>query len=129
MGFRVSANYGNRTCQSLSPVVFLETATGGTWMSFAGQHKLLDDLGWSILEVLQREARVSFSELGRRVGLSTPAVTERVRRMEEAGIITGYHAAVDPSKAGFPIVVYMRLAISGGGQHGQPCHSGGQAHA
>jgi len=83
-------------------------------MSFATPHKLLDDLGWSILEVLQRDARVSFSELGRRVGLSTPAVTERVRRMEEVGIITGYHASVDPSKAGFPIVVYMRLAIAGG---------------
>jgi Lrp/AsnC family transcriptional regulator, leucine-responsive regulatory protein len=83
-------------------------------MSFTGRHKLLDELGWSILEVLQQDARVSFAELGRRVGLSTPAITERVRRMEEAGIITGYHAAVDPSNAGFPIVVYMRLAISGG---------------
>jgi Lrp/AsnC family leucine-responsive transcriptional regulator len=83
-------------------------------MSFAGRHKLLDDLGWGILEVLQEDARVSITELGRRVGLSTPAVAERVRRMEEAGIITGYHASVDPSKAGFPIVVYMRLAISGG---------------
>jgi Lrp/AsnC family leucine-responsive transcriptional regulator len=83
-------------------------------MSFANPHKLLDDLGWSILELLQRNARLSFAELGRRVGLSTPAITERVRRMEEAGIITGYHASVDPSKAGFPIVVYMRLAISGG---------------
>ena len=83
-------------------------------MSFAGQHKLLDDLGWRILDELQREARISFSELGRRIGLSTPAVTERVRRMEETGIITGYHASVDASKAGFPIVVYVRLAISGG---------------
>ncbi len=83
-------------------------------MSFANPHKLLDDLGWNILDLLQQNARLSCAELGRRVGLSTPAVTERVRRMEEAGIITGYHASVDPSKAGFPIVVYMRLAISGG---------------
>lgn len=83
-------------------------------MSFAGQHKLLDELGWDILALLQQSARLSFSEIGRQVGLSTPAVTERVRRMEEAGIITGYHAKVDASKAGFPIVVYMRLAISGG---------------
>lgn len=83
-------------------------------MSFPTRHKLLDDLGWRILEVLQGDARVSFSELGRRIGLSTPAVTERVRRMEDAGIITGYHATIDPGKAGFPIVVYMRLAISGG---------------
>ena len=83
-------------------------------MSFPAPHKLLDDLGWSLLELLQQNARLSFSELGRRVGLSTPAVAERIRRMEEAGIITGYHASVDASKAGFPIMVYMRLAISGG---------------
>ena len=83
-------------------------------MSFANPQKLLDAIGWNILDRLQENARMSFSELGRRVGLSTPAITERVRRMEEAGIITGYHASVDASKAGFPIVVYMRLAISGG---------------
>jgi Lrp/AsnC family transcriptional regulator, leucine-responsive regulatory protein len=83
-------------------------------VSFANPQKLLDDLGWSILDLLQQDARISFSELGRRIGLSTPAVTERVRRMEEAGIITGYHASVNPAKAGFPLVVYMRLAISGG---------------
>lgn len=76
--------------------------------------KLLDPIGWQILQHLQENARISHSELGRRVGLSTPAAAERVRRMEEAGIITGYHATVDPTKAGFPIVVYMRLAVSGG---------------
>jgi hypothetical protein len=51
--------------------------------------KLLDRIGWRIRE-LQQDARIQFVELGRRVGLSTPAVIERVRRMEEAGIITGY---------------------------------------
>jgi Lrp/AsnC family leucine-responsive transcriptional regulator len=54
--------------------------------------KLLDDTGWQLLQALQDDARLSFAELGRRVGLSPPAVTERVRRMEEAGIITGYCA-------------------------------------
>ena len=49
--------------------------------------KLMDDVGWNILQELQTDARISYSELGRRVGLSSPAVTERVRRMEEAGII------------------------------------------
>ena len=77
-------------------------------------HKLLDAIGWKILEELQNNARISFAELGRRVGLSTPAVTERVRRMEEANIIVGYHATIDPAKAGYPIVVYMRLSIAGG---------------
>jgi Lrp/AsnC family transcriptional regulator, leucine-responsive regulatory protein len=76
--------------------------------------KLLDSIGWRILGELQENARISHSELGRRVGLSTPAAAERVRRMEETGIITGYHASVDPTKAGFPIVVYMRLAVAGG---------------
>lgn len=80
----------------------------------ADPDKLLDSIGWQILRELQENARISHSELGRRVGLSTPATAERVWRMEEAGIITGYHARVDPTKAGFPIVVYMRLAVSGG---------------
>jgi Lrp/AsnC family leucine-responsive transcriptional regulator len=75
--------------------------------------KLLDDIGWHILHELQANARISFAELGRRVGLSIPAVTERVRRMEEAEIITGYHAAVAPEKVGFPIQAFIRMSISG----------------
>ena len=76
--------------------------------------KLLDGIGWAIVELLQEDARLSLSEVGRRVGLSTPAVTERVRKLEEAGIITGYHASVSPQKAGFPLVVSMRLSVTGG---------------
>lgn len=75
--------------------------------------KLLDDVGWKLIECLQTEGRVSFAELGRRVGLSTPAVTERVRRLEEAGIITGYHAAVDTTRLGYPIAALVRLAVAG----------------
>ncbi len=61
---------------------------------------LLDSLGKKILKELSQNGRISFSELGRKVGLSSPAVTERVRKMEEAGIIKGYHAAIDlPDKA------------------------------
>ena len=74
----------------------------------------LDPIAWKILESLQRNARLSFAELGRKVGLSTPAVSERVRRMEEAGIITGYHASLNMSKLGVPIRVIMRLTIPGG---------------
>jgi Lrp/AsnC family transcriptional regulator, leucine-responsive regulatory protein len=47
--------------------------------------KLLDDAGWNMLDELQRNARVSFAELGRRVGLITPAVLERVHKMEASG--------------------------------------------
>ena len=57
---------------------------------------------------------MSFAELGRKVGLSTPAVAERVRRLEEAGVITGYHAALDLAKLGVPIRVLVRLTIPGG---------------
>lgn len=71
--------------------------------------KLLDDVGWRILVELQEDGRVPFAELGRRVGLSTPAVIERVRRLEEAGIIKGYHAEVDPAKIGRGIVAIIRL--------------------
>ena len=74
----------------------------------------LDAIGWKILESLQQNARLSFAELGRKIGLSTPAVAERVRRLEEAGIITGYHAALDMAKLGVPIRVLVRLTIHGG---------------
>ena len=74
----------------------------------------LDAIAWKILEGLQQNARQSFAELGRKVGLSTPAVAERVRRLEEAGVITGYHAAVNTAKLGIPIRVLVRLTIHGG---------------
>ncbi|GAC1417206.1 MAG: Lrp/AsnC family transcriptional regulator [Acidobacteriaceae bacterium] len=74
----------------------------------------LDAIGWKILEGLQQNARQSFAELGRRVGLSTPAVAERVHRLEESGVITGYHASLNISKIGVPIRVLVRLTIPGG---------------
>src|SRR5579862_9944010 len=74
----------------------------------------LDTIAWKIVENLQNDARMSFAELGRNVGLSTPAVAERVRRLEEAGVITGYHASVNMAKLGVPIHVLMRLTIHGG---------------
>ena len=51
-----------------------------------------------ILSELQSDGRITMAELGRRVGLSQPAVTERVRKLETSGVITGYHAAVDPGR-------------------------------
>ena len=74
----------------------------------------LDAIAWRILECLQSNARMSFAELGRKVGLSTPAVAERVHRLEEAGVITGYHATLDLAKLGLPIRVLVRLTIPGG---------------
>lgn len=73
--------------------------------------KLLDDTGRQILRILQEDGRISFNELGRRVGLSSPAVAERVRRMEESGIILGYRAVIDQARVGYPITAIIRLSI------------------
>jgi Lrp/AsnC family leucine-responsive transcriptional regulator len=78
-------------------------------MAIQEQGRLLDDIGRRIIAELQRDARLSYAALGRRVHLSTPAVAERVRRMEEAGIITGYHAAINPAAVGLPIRAIIRL--------------------
>ena len=71
---------------------------------------MLDDVGWRILAALQADARLSFSELGRRVGLSPPAAAERVRRLEDAGIITAYRAELDPEKLGFAVSAIIRVS-------------------
>ncbi|MCB9076676.1 MAG: Lrp/AsnC family transcriptional regulator [Anaerolineaceae bacterium] len=81
-------------------------------MSLENQ-KLLDQVGWQIISALQQDARLSFAELGRRIGLSLPAVAERVRRLEEAGIITGYRAEIDPGKIGLTMTVFIRLSTTG----------------
>jgi Lrp/AsnC family leucine-responsive transcriptional regulator len=74
----------------------------------------LDPIAWKILEALQHDARLSYAELGRKIGLSTPAAAERVRRLEEAGVITGYHASLNLAKIGVPIRVIVHLTIHGG---------------
>ncbi len=74
----------------------------------------LDPIAWKILEALQHNARLSIAELGRKVGLSAPATAERVHRLEEAGIITGYHASLNLARLGMPIHVIVRLTILGG---------------
>jgi Lrp/AsnC family leucine-responsive transcriptional regulator len=73
----------------------------------------VDSTDWAILAELQRDSRVSFSELGRRVHMSSPAVAERVRRMEQTGVITGYHAAVDLQAAGWSVLALVRMQCFG----------------
>jgi Lrp/AsnC family leucine-responsive transcriptional regulator len=63
----------------------------------------VDRVDWHILEELQADARLSFNELSRRVRLSPPAVAERVRRLQDTGVVTGYHATVDLARAGRPV--------------------------
>ncbi|WP_340560618.1 Lrp/AsnC family transcriptional regulator [Streptomyces sp. GSL17-111] len=69
----------------------------------------LDAIDWRILDVLQRDGRASFADLARAVSMSASAVTERVRRLEEAGVISGYAAVVDPEKVGLTIMAFVRL--------------------
>jgi Lrp/AsnC family transcriptional regulator, leucine-responsive regulatory protein len=71
--------------------------------------KLMDATSRKIVQLLVGNARLSFSELGRQVGLTQPAAAERVKRLEEAGVITGYYAAVDRAKLGQPILAFIRL--------------------
>jgi Lrp/AsnC family transcriptional regulator, leucine-responsive regulatory protein len=69
----------------------------------------LDDVDLVLLRELQDDGRLSFAELGRRVGLSPPAVAERLGRLEESGAITGYRAEVDPRALGFTLGVIIRI--------------------
>ncbi len=69
----------------------------------------LDATDRRLLVELQADARLSLAELGRRVGLSSPAVAERLRRLEGDGVISGYHAQVDPARLGFGLGVLVRI--------------------
>ena len=73
----------------------------------------IDEIDCAILGELQMEARIPFAELGRRVGLSTPAVIERVRRLEESGVILGYRAEVDCVKIGLPVRAFIKVTVAG----------------
>ncbi|MER3443747.1 MAG: AsnC family transcriptional regulator [Meiothermus sp.] len=72
--------------------------------------KLLDAINLAILRELQQDARLSYSELSRRVGLSVPAVTERVRRLEDAGIIEGYGVRLNFEALGYGITALIELS-------------------
>lgn len=70
---------------------------------------LLDDTNLRLLAELQRDARLSLAELGRRVGLSSPAVADRLRRLEQDEVITGYHAALNPRALGYGLTAVVRV--------------------
>ena len=80
----------------------------------------LDETDWAILDELQRDGRVALTELGKRINLSASATTERVKRLEGSGVITGYGARVDLEKVGYPVMAVVRLKYPGN-QH-QPLH-------
>ncbi|MFI7680294.1 Lrp/AsnC family transcriptional regulator [Actinophytocola sp. NPDC049390] len=80
-------------------------------MTFRSE-KPLDAVDWRLVAELQADGRLSYKELGRRINLSAPAVAERVRRLEESGVLTGYRAVVDARRAGYPIVAFVQLQCS-----------------
>ena len=81
--------------------------------------KELDPTDLSMIEILQQDGRISVSELGRRVGLSQPAASERLKRLEERGVISGYRAIVDPAAVGLGMMAVIRLRTSH--EHIRPC--------
>jgi Lrp/AsnC family leucine-responsive transcriptional regulator len=69
----------------------------------------IDDTNRRLLAELQADARTSLAELGRRVGLSSPAVAERLGRLERDGVIRGYHADIDPRALGYALSAVIRI--------------------
>jgi Lrp/AsnC family leucine-responsive transcriptional regulator len=75
---------------------------------------LLDDVNRRLLRELHADPRITMSALARLVGMSAPAVTERVQRMERAGVITGYRLEVSPAALGLPITAFARIRPASG---------------
>lgn len=70
----------------------------------------LDAMDAKILDILQADARTTLAEIGRRIHMSQPAVAERVKRMETAGVIAGYHARINPAALGYGITAFIRVS-------------------
>jgi Lrp/AsnC family leucine-responsive transcriptional regulator len=106
-----AVNWANITPRSLPAEIFMATRTPRT-----ERPRDLDKIDRHILRILQQEGRISFTELGERVGLSTTPCTERVRRLERDGVIQGYYARLNPQhlKAGLLVFVEISLAYKSG---------------
>ncbi len=78
-------------------------------LTYTPSDSLADVVNMRILAELERNPRLTMTELGRRVGLSSPAVTERTRRLEEANVIRGYRLEINPAALGLPIAAYIRI--------------------
>ena len=78
-------------------------------MPLQSSNLLLDARNVELIRLLQADPRASVSELARRVGMSAPAVKERLTRLEEAGVIRGYRLELDPTALGLPLTVFVRI--------------------
>ena len=77
--------------------------------TYADRDRLLDPVNIRLLEALHEDPRLSMSELARRVGMSAPAVTERVQRLRRSGVIAGFRMDVDPAALGMPVTAIVRI--------------------
>jgi Lrp/AsnC family leucine-responsive transcriptional regulator len=77
--------------------------------SFPGGRSALDDVNRRLIAELDADPRAGAAELGRRVGMSAPAVRERLTRLEESGVIRGYRLDVDPAALGLPVAAWVRV--------------------
>jgi Lrp/AsnC family transcriptional regulator, leucine-responsive regulatory protein len=82
---------------------------GARHIALGSPDGLLDAVNLRLLEQLQADPRLTMAELARRVSMSAPAVTERVQRLEEQGVIAGYRLEVDPRALDLPIAAYVRI--------------------
>lgn len=71
--------------------------------------KSIDETGWRMIDALQRDGRMAFSELGRRLNLSPPAVADRVKKLQDLGVFRAFKAVVDPAAIGAPVQAFVRL--------------------
>jgi Lrp/AsnC family leucine-responsive transcriptional regulator len=78
-------------------------------LRFQNSKDPLDEVNIRLLRALAEDPRASMSALARRVGMSAPAVTERVQRLAEAGVIRGYRLEIDPAAVGLPVAAWVRV--------------------
>lgn len=77
--------------------------------SYDPQNQILDEVNLRLLAELQASPRLPMAELARRTGMSAPAVSERVQRLERAGVIAGYRLDIDPAAVGLPVTAFARI--------------------
>ncbi|MEQ6896572.1 Lrp/AsnC family transcriptional regulator [Microbacterium sp. KR10-403] len=101
--------------ESISTASFVSpTASLSTLVERTTPEAKLDDIDRMILEELRRDARVSQRQLGRSIGMSAPAVGERIARLERAGVIRGYSVDIDWGAVGMPILAYIPMTVTAG---------------
>jgi Lrp/AsnC family transcriptional regulator, leucine-responsive regulatory protein len=73
----------------------------------------IDEIDARMLELLQQDGRIKRNQIAEDVGLSVPSVSERMRKLEERGVVTGYHAVLDPKRLHVDITAFVRTSVDG----------------